>query len=91
MSKIKFNPLDKDELCYRECLLPIVFIKTKSNAQQYLQDYISYIQKCLNKNPAKNGETAEWIAINNIYYWTMYLDANQKENVINLFNIKNQL
>lgn len=77
----KFNPDNKETLTYGECLSPIFKIVDKADAIQYKRDYIAFIQKALDKEPNKDGLTAEQIANSNIGYYAGY-GSNESRKVI---------
>jgi hypothetical protein len=82
----KFNPENKDVLTYGECLEPIMEIEDLEDAQQYLKDYVAYMQKILNKDPQENGITAEEIVKANIGYWAGYYGDDVRKRVEKLFS-----
>lgn len=47
----KFNPDNKESLTYAECLGPAMLITEPEDAAQYLKEYVSFIQKCFDKEP----------------------------------------
>ena len=73
---IKFNPDNKNVLTFGECLYPTTEITTQEEADEYLADYIAFIQKSLDVVPNPKGYSAEQIANINIGYWTGYQDGN---------------
>ncbi len=78
---IKFNPKNKKRLSYGECLKPAMEITNEADAQQYLDDYIAYIET----PPRPDGMTGEEIALNNIIYFSGYYDNETQERVKRLF------
>ena len=81
----KFNPNNKDQLTYGECLGPAMRITDKTDAQQYLADYIAFIQRSLDKEPDPKGKTAEQIAKLNLGYYAGYYDSETRIRVEELF------
>jgi len=82
----KFNPNNKAELTYGETLSPAMTITDPKDAEQYLRDYVAFIQKYLDKEPNKEDKTAEEIAKSNLGYWAGYYDNATRERVERLFN-----
>lgn len=82
---IRFNPENKTKLTYGECLEPTTMITTQQEADEYLKDYISFIQKSLDIEPNPKGLKAEQIAKINIGYWTGYTDNNTAKRMMKLF------
>jgi hypothetical protein len=82
----KFNPENKETLTYGECLDPAMKITEAEDAQQYLADYVDYIQLALNKEPRDDGKTAAEIAGINLGYYAGYYDHETRERVERLFN-----
>jgi hypothetical protein len=81
----KFNPEEKKTLTYGECLKPAMKITEQADADQYLRDYIAYIQVALDKDPRGDGKTAEEIAKINLGYFAGYYDREIQERVYRLF------
>lgn len=80
----KFNPLNKEELTYGECLDPAMHITDQADADQYKKDYIAFIQKHLDKEePRTDDMTAEQIANTNLGYYAGY--GYDRERVERLF------
>ena len=77
----KFNSSGKDTLTYGEALDPAMGITTQEDADQYLKDYIAYIEKW----PLESGETAEQIAKITLGYYAGYCDNETRERVERLF------
>lgn len=80
-----FNPDKKEILTIRECLAPAMAITEQEDADQYLADYVAYIQKHLDKEPRRDGLTAEEIANINIGYYAGYYDHETRACVERLF------
>lgn len=81
----KFNPHNKDVLTYGECLGPAMKITDQSDAEQYLADYVAFIQKALDRNPREDGKTALDIAKINLGYYAGYYDDETRRRVERLF------
>ena len=80
-----FNPEQKDELTYQDCLGPAMEITEQDDADQYLAAYVAYIQKCLDEEPRLDDMTAEQIATNNLGYYAGYYSSDVRERVERLF------
>jgi hypothetical protein len=81
----KFNPENKETLTYGECLGPAIEITDQADADQYLQDYVAFIQKALDKEPRGDDMTAEHIAKVNLGYYAGYYSYDVMERVNKLF------
>ena len=81
----KFNPENKETLTYGECLDPAMKITDENDAKQYLDAYVSYIQKHLDKEPRNDNKTALEIAKMNIGYYAGYYDNETSKRVNKLF------
>ena len=81
----KFNSEGKESLTYGECLKPAMEITEQADADQYLKNYIAYIQVALDKDPRDDSMTAEEIAKINLGYFTGYCDREIQERVCRLF------
>lgn len=81
----KFNPENKKTLTYGDCLKPAMEITDEADAQQYLTDYVAYIQTALDKEPRKDGVSAAQIAATNLGYFAGYYDNETRERVERLF------
>ena len=81
----KFNPENKKGLTYGECLRPAMEITDKTEAKQYLADYVAFIQKTLDKEPRDDNMTAEQIAKANLGYFAGYYDDETRKRVESLF------
>lgn len=68
----KFNPEGKEVLTFGECLNPAMQITDQADADQYLNDYVDYIQKALDSKPREDGMTARQIALINLGYYAGY-------------------
>lgn len=82
----KFNPENKETLTYGECLEPAMEITDEKDAKQYLDAYVSYIQKNLDKESRNDDKTALDIAKINIGYYAGYYDNKTANRVNKLFN-----
>lgn len=82
---IKFNPDNKEVLTYAECLKPAMEIMDQADANQYLVDYIAYIQAALEKEPRSDEMTAEEIAKINLGYYAGYYNSETRKRVELLF------
>lgn len=83
---IKFNPENKDELTFGECLGPAMEITDPKEAKQYKVDYVDFIQKALDKQPRNDDKTAEDIVNINLGYYAGYYGEHIRERVERLFN-----
>lgn len=81
----KFNPEGKKVLTYGECLRPAMAITEQADADQYLSDYVDYIQKALDAEPREDGMTARQIALINIGYFAGYYDHETMARTQKLF------
>lgn len=81
----KFNPENKDVLTYGECLDPAMEIEDPEEAEQYLKDYATYIQKCIDKEPRGDDMDGFAVAKINLGYWAGYYDDNTRKRVEKLF------
>lgn len=84
--KTKFNPDGKETLTYGECLGPAMQITDEADAQQYLADYVAYIQRALDREPRTDGMTAAQIAATNLGYYAGYYDHETRVRVERLFH-----
>ena len=82
---IKFNPEGKESLTYAECLGPAMEITDQSDADQYFSEYVTFVQKYLDKEPRSDGMTAEQIAKANLGYYAGYYDDETRIRVEELF------
>ncbi|MEM1083263.1 MAG: hypothetical protein AAGI48_04010 [Verrucomicrobiota bacterium] len=82
----KFNPNNKETLTYAESLGPAMAITDPEDAQQYLGDYIDFIQRALDKEPRGDNRTAAEIAAINLGYYAGYYDQETRERVERLFD-----
>ena len=80
----KFNPKNKEELTYEEALEPAMHITSKNDAQQYLADYIKYLEKF--KNGMDSGDTPEIVAKANLGYFAGYFSDKVRKRVEKLFS-----
>lgn len=82
----KFNPEGKDLLSYGDCLGPAMKITDEQDAQQYLADYIAYIEERRITHPEEAGRhSAEETAKINLGYYAGYYDSETRERVERLF------
>lgn len=84
--KTKFNPENKKVLTYGECLGPAMKITEASDAEQYLEDYVAFIQAGLDKHPREDGMPAKVIAATNLGYYAGYYDNETRARVERLFH-----
>lgn len=80
----QFNPENKDTLTYGEALDPAMGITDQEDADKYLKDYVSYIEKQLEKEP-REDLTAKEIAKINIGYYAGYYDGETRMRTERLF------
>lgn len=85
MKHTVFNPENKEILTSGECLNPAMQITDQEDATQYLEKYIAYIQKALDKEPRSDDMTAEAIAKANIGYFAGYYSNEVRARVEKLF------
>ena len=89
---IKFNPENKEVLTYGEALKPCAEIKNKEDAQQYLKEYVKFIQDYMDKNPDEHHDfTALEIAKQNIGYYAGYYDYETRSRIEELFDCSHPL
>ena len=82
----KFNPENKETLTYGECLGPAMEITDPEDAQQYLKDYISFIERYIDKKAEPNTRMiAEEVAKSNLGYYAGYYDNETRMRVEKLF------
>lgn len=81
----KFNADDKKDLTYGDCLDPAMKITEQEDADQYLKDYIAYIQTHLDKEKGPHKNTAEEIAKINLGYYAGYGSNDLCKRVEKLF------
>lgn len=84
-SMTKFNPENKAELTYGECLGPAMEITDEADARQYLAAYAAHIQRYLDKEPRNDSLTAVDVAKVNLGYYAGYYDNETRERVERLF------
>lgn len=90
---MKFNPENKTQLTIAECLAPAMEIKEQIIADEYMKDYISYldneiawtVEAC---TAIVNGDfrSAESLAKTNLAYYAGYYDDATRERVERLFD-----
>lgn len=78
-----FNPKDKKQMTYEECLGPAMLITDQEDADQYLEAYLKSIQEHLDET--KSEDSAERIAKSNLGYWAGYHSHEVRERVEKLF------
>lgn len=88
---ITFNPENKSVVSFAECLDPVIKIKTRAEAQQYLKDYADYIEWQNGNNPEEMTKSAEEIAKSNIGYWTGYYNYEDRARVEDLFDCEHPI
>jgi hypothetical protein len=81
----KFNPENKETLTYGECLHPAMKITDVEDAKQYLDAYVEYTQKHLDKDPKNDNKTALDIVKANLGYFAGYYDNETRGRVEKLF------
>lgn len=81
----KFNPENKEILTYGECLDPAMGITNKKDAEQYLNAYVVFIQKHLDKEPREDNISALDIAKSNLGYWAGYYSNKTRQRIESLF------
>jgi len=81
----KFNPEGKEKLTFGETLSPAMEITDPEDAQQYLDEYVKYIQVALDKNPRDDDMSAEQIAKVNLGYFAGYYNNETIGRVEELF------
>jgi|SRR5690606_17220116 len=84
----QFNPENKQELTYGECLDPAMKITDPEDAKQYKEAYIKFIDKFLINGRSESGQTAEEIANVNLGYYAGYFSEKVRRRVEKLFNCK---
>lgn len=82
----KFNPQNKESLTFRECLDRAMKITDQQDADQYLKEYVAFIQNHLDKEPREDNMTAEQIAKINLGYYAGYYGDDTREQVERLFH-----
>jgi len=81
----QFNPEKKEILTYEECLDPAMKITDQQDADQYFKEYISFIQKYLDKEPRTDEMTAQQIAKENLGYYAGYYNLETRIRIETLF------
>lgn len=96
--KMKFNPENKTSLTIGECLAPAMEIKTQKIADEYMKDYIAYLDKEIAwsfeaGNAIARGDftTAEQLAKTNLSYYAGYYDDETRERVERLFDCEHPI
>lgn len=79
-----FNPENKKNLTYGECLDPAMKITDEEDARQYLAAYIKFQQA--NMGEASGKHTAEEICKINLGYYAGYYNEETRKRVERLFN-----
>jgi hypothetical protein len=84
----QFNPQNKEVLTHGEALNPIFAIRDKEDAMQYKKAYVEYMERILQKEPRKDGMTAEEVVNSNIGYRAGYGSTLDRERIEELFECK---
>jgi hypothetical protein len=84
---IKFNPENKDELTIGEIFSQAQKIKTKEEAKQYLDDYISHIMKETGKDYNYASRTAK----DNLGYYAGYYNETTNLRIQELFEVEHPI
>jgi hypothetical protein len=79
---IKFNPENKDVLTIGEIFDPILKIRTKKVAKQYISDYSSFREKQFGHSRTYSLELIKNIIC---FYVKYYYDLKIQKKIINLF------
>lgn len=86
MKKITvFNPENKEQLTYGECLDPIFKITGKQDAIQYKDAYLKYTEKFLINGHSETRLTALEIVNTNIGYYAGYGSNEDRKRIEELF------
>lgn len=95
---MKFNPENKKSLTIGECLAPAMEIKSQKIADEYLKDYIAYLDKEITwsveaGNAIARGDfsSAEQLAKQNLAYYAGYYDDATRERVERLFDCEHPI
>lgn len=80
-----FNPENKKQLTYGECLDPIFRITDPDDAKQYKETYINWIDEHVSIKD-RAGSSAEEIANYNIGYYAGYGTPENRIRIDKLFN-----
>lgn len=83
-----FNPEGKDELTYGECLDPAMKITDQYDANQYLNDYVRFIEKNMDSS---SNMTSIQIAKSNLGYYAGYHNDDTRLRVETLFMCKHPI
>ena len=81
----QFNPDKKQTMTYGETLGPAMEITGQEDADQYLENYVAFMQKYLDREPRSDGMTAEQIAKINLGCYAGYYDHETRLRVEKLF------
>ena len=84
----KFNPENKEDLTYGECLDPIATITEQEDADQYFAAYVEYVKTFLSDSEISR---AEEIARHNIGYFAGYYSQEVRDRVNKLFKTKHPI
>jgi len=84
----KFNPKNKKTISYGEVLGPAMKITDQDDANQYMKEYIKFIQtRCRSEQNRKmTREEATEIAKHNIGYFAVYYSDEVRYRIYKLFN-----
>ena len=85
----KFNPEGKSKLTYGESLTPAMSITDQEDAEQYLRDYIAFIEKAVVLKD--EDDSAENIAKSNLGYFAGYYDSETQERVNRIFRTQHPI
>ena len=81
----EFNPKNKETLSYEQTCGPAMEITDARDARQYLESYVAYVQKHLEKEPRDDDMTAEEIVLANLGYYAGYYSQETRKRVQKLF------
>ena len=92
----EFNPTNKKELTYGECLDPAMNITEPEDAVQYLNSYVRFIAEGLKEDeahltPKEITERAMYIAKHNLGYYAGYYDNETRARVERLFECEHPM
>ena len=83
---IVFNEKKHKVLTIEQALAPAMKITDPQEAQQYLKDYVEYLDKWAKTAPFKEGTTAESVAKANLGYYAGYYDDETRARIEKLFS-----
>lgn len=78
-----FNPENKEQLTYGDCLFPAMEITDKEDADQYLNAYAKFAEKDSNISFDQAIDNCRF----NIIYWSGYYDQKKIDSIRMLFDI----